>query len=177
MGNSAWWLCCLEKTAPVAPSTSVQFWSAGNAQFTSAAYNFCSGTCTKRPLELPTCIRTARTCAILRPHETVADVFTQPRSGAGIATPPSPIGLSFQPVDATHWPNRCAGVSKFNVFRGRSFSCRATAFNLVCEGSDKSVPFGKYCLSKPLVFSFDPRCQGFCGSQKYTLMSVARVKR
>ena len=25
---------------------------------------------------------------------------------------------------------------------------------------------GKYCLSSPFVFSFDPRCQGECGSQK-----------
>ena len=24
----------------------------------------------------------------------------------------------------------------------------------------------KYCLSRPLVFSFDPRCHGLCGSQK-----------
>ena len=30
--------------------------------------------------------------------------------------------LRFQPVDATHWLNRSAGVSKFNVFRGRSFN-------------------------------------------------------
>ena len=25
---------------------------------------------------------------------------------------------------------------------------------------------GKYCRSKPLVFSLLPRCQGLCGSQK-----------
>jgi hypothetical protein len=37
--------------------------------------------------------------------------------------------LRFQPVDATHWLNRSAGVSKFNVFRGRSFSLRATALS------------------------------------------------
>ena len=35
-----------------------------------------------------------------------------------------------QPVDATHWLNRSAGVSKFNVFLGRSFSCLATALSL-----------------------------------------------
>ena len=34
--------------------------------------------------------------------------------------------MRFQPVDATHWLNRSAGVPKFNVFRGRSFSLRAT---------------------------------------------------
>jgi len=63
-------------------------------------------------------------------------------------------GLRFQPVDATHWLNRSAGVSKFNVFLGRAFSCLATALSLACECTDRSVPFGKYCLSRPLVFSF-----------------------
>jgi hypothetical protein len=29
-----------------------------------------------------------------------------------------------------------------------------------------SVFLGKYCLSRPLVFSLEPRCQGLCGSQK-----------
>ena len=42
-------------------------------------------------------------------------------------------GLRIQPIDATHWLNRSAGVSKFNVFLGRSFNCRATALRLVCE--------------------------------------------
>jgi hypothetical protein len=28
-----------------------------------------------------------------------------------------------------------------------------------------------------LVFSLEPRCQGLCGSQKYTAMLVAMVKR
>jgi hypothetical protein len=28
------------------------------------------------------------------------------------------------------------------------------------------MSFGKYCLGMPSVFSFDPRCHGFCGSQK-----------
>jgi hypothetical protein len=27
------------------------------------------------------------------------------------------------------------------------------------------VPLGKYCLSRPLVFSFDPSYHGPCGSQ------------
>jgi hypothetical protein len=39
-------------------------------------------------------------------------------------------GLRFQPVDATHRLNRSAGVSKFNVSLGLSFSRLATAFNL-----------------------------------------------
>jgi hypothetical protein len=44
------------------------------------------------------------------------------------------------------------------------FSSRLSRYT--CECTDKSVPFGKYCLSRPLVFSFDPRCHGLCGSQK-----------
>ena len=32
--------------------------------------------------------------------------------------------------------------------------------------SEKSVPFGKYWRSSPLVFSLVPLCQGLLGSQK-----------
>ena len=38
--------------------------------------------------------------------------------------------LRFQPVDVTHWLNRSAGVSKFNVSLGLSLSRLATAFSL-----------------------------------------------
>src|SRR6266436_9570033 len=65
-----------------------------------------------------------------------------------------------QPVDATQALNLSAGVSNPKVSRGRSLSCRATLFRWVCEYTDKSVPFGKYCLSRPLVFSLEPRCHG-----------------
>src|ERR1700676_72711 len=82
-----------------------------------------------------------------------------------------------QPVDATQALNLSAGVSNCKVSRGRSFSGRATLFRWAWECTDKSVPFGKYCLSRPLVFSFDPRCHGLCGSQKYTSILVANVKR
>src|ERR1017187_1965611 len=78
----------------------------------------------------------------------------------------SAYALRIQPVDATHALNRSAGVLKSKVFLGRSFSLRATALSFTCECTDKSVPLGKYCRNKPLVFSFDPRCQGFWGSQK-----------
>jgi hypothetical protein len=37
--------------------------------------------------------------------------------------------LRFQPIDATHWLNRSAGVSKSSVSLGRSLSRRATAFS------------------------------------------------
>ncbi|NKB47969.1 MAG: helix-turn-helix domain-containing protein [Alphaproteobacteria bacterium] len=71
-----------------------------------------------------------------------------------------------QPIDATQALNRSAGDSNPNVLRGRSLSCRATLFRCAWLCTDKSVPLGKYCLSRRLVFSLEPRCHGLCGSQK-----------
>ena len=39
--------------------------------------------------------------------------------------------LRAQPVDATHWLNLSAGVSKSNVFLGLSLSCLAIAFSFL----------------------------------------------
>jgi hypothetical protein len=39
-------------------------------------------------------------------------------------------GLRIQPIDATHWAKRSAGVSKLSVSLGRSFRRRATALSL-----------------------------------------------
>ena len=58
---------------------------------------------------------------------------------AGIGTKPmlsspdewSASDVPIQPIDATHELNRSAGVSKSNVFLGRSFSCRATALSFL----------------------------------------------
>ena len=36
----------------------------------------------------------------------------------------------------------------------------------VADCFERSVPLGKYWRRSPLVFSFDPRCQGAWGSQK-----------
>ena len=41
--------------------------------------------------------------------------------------------VRIQPIDATVWWNRSAGVSKFNVFLGRSFNLLATALSFACE--------------------------------------------
>jgi hypothetical protein len=64
--------------------------------------------------------------------------------------------LPAQPVDATQALNFSAGVSNPRVLRGRSLSWRATLLRWACEYTDKSAPFGKYCLSRPLVFSLEP---------------------
>ena len=55
---------------------------------------------------------------------------------------------------------RSLGLSYSNVLRGRSFSSSATASRYSSGYWDRSVAFGKYCLNRPLVFSFVPRCQG-----------------
>jgi len=58
------------------------------------------------------------------------------------------------------------GVFQPSVLRGLVFRAWATARRSLAVCRLRSVPLGKYCLSKPLVFSFEPRCQGLCGSQK-----------
>ena len=64
----------------------------------------------------------------------------------------SEIEVPAQVVDATQALNRSAGVANTKVLRGRSLSCRATLLSWACEYTDRSVPFGKYCRSRPLVF-------------------------
>lgn len=70
------------------------------------------------------------------------------------------MGVPLQPVDTTHALKRSTGVSNSNVSRGRSFNSRATLFNVACECTDKSIPFGKYRLNTRLVFSLETRCHG-----------------
>ena len=52
------------------------------------------------------------------------------------------------------------------VMRGRSLRLRANSARSLSLWTERSVPFGMYWRSSPLVFSFDPRCQGEWGSQK-----------
>ena len=64
--------------------------------------------------------------------------------------------------------SRCLGVSQFSVLRGRSPRWSAMASRSASVRSDRSVPLGMYWRNSPFVFSLVPRCQGECGSQKYT---------
>ena len=41
--------------------------------------------------------------------------------------------VRIQPIAATHWLNRSAGVSNSKVFLGRSLSCLATLLSFACE--------------------------------------------
>src|SRR5207245_5303154 len=69
-----------------------------------------------------------------------------------------------------------AGVRQSSVLRGLVLSASATAARSVGLCMLRSVPFGRYCRSSPLVFSFVPRCHGLFGSQKKTGTRVAGVK-
>jgi hypothetical protein len=53
-----------------------------------------------------------------------------------------------------------AGVIQPRVFRGRALRVAAIAARVSTLCTLRSVPFGKYWRSKPLVFSLAPRCQG-----------------
>ena len=83
-----------------------------------------------------------------------------------MAPHPSALSRWFQLIAAPHSANFSAGVFYCRVLRGRSFSCRAIALSLAGKCTKRSVPRGKYCHSGRLVFSFEPRGQGECGSQK-----------
>jgi hypothetical protein len=90
-----------------------------------------------------------------------------------------------QPVVATPacWSNRrgrcssraSAGVFQPRIFRGLLLSASWTARSSSRPQRERSVPFGKYWRSSPLVFSFVARCHGECGSAKKTLMPVSIV--
>ena len=58
----------------------------------------------------------------------------------------------------------CCGVRSPRQRRGRSFSSAAMLSSWSPVQALRSVPFGKYCRSRPLVFSLVGRCQGECGS-------------
>src|SRR4051812_2887053 len=58
------------------------------------------------------------------------------------------------------------GFLQPRVFRGLLLRAIATAARSSALCTLRSVPFGKYWRSSPLVFSFVPRCQGLWGSQK-----------
>jgi transposase InsO family protein len=61
---------------------------------------------------------------------------------------------------ASHWSSASAGVLNPRVFRGLALRVAATAASVSALCALRSVPFGKYWRSNPLVFSLVPRCQG-----------------
>ena len=72
-----------------------------------------------------------------------------------VATRPNQLWVSDFTYVATWGSSRAsAGVFQPRVLRGRLFSAEATALSSARECLDRSVPFGQYWRSRPLVFSF-----------------------
>jgi hypothetical protein len=67
---------------------------------------------------------------------------------------------------AEHFVKRFGRSASARVFRGLVLSMSATAARALALCLLRSVPLGKYRLSKPFVFSFVRRYHGLCGSQK-----------
>src|SRR6476646_7064336 len=77
----------------------------------------------------------------------------------------SALPLPAQPVDATQALNLSAGVSNCKVSRGRSFSHRQVG------------ALRKVLSQQAIGVLVRPALHGLCGSQKYTSILVANVKR
>lgn len=119
----------------------------------------------------------------VRPHEAIA--WNRPADMyAGTAYPTIPTSKSKKPcqlLDAGQSESICSAKTLADVFhpralQGRSFSARATACRSSADHRDESVPFGKYCRSSPLVFSFVGRYQCECGSAKNRCVPVSIAK-
>ena len=71
-----------------------------------------------------------------------------------------------------------AGVLQSRVFLGRLFISAATSLSQAWLTFPRSVPLGMNWRSRPLVFSFEPRCQGACGPTKQpadALLAIATL--
>ena len=60
------------------------------------------------------------------------------------------------------------GVVYSRVLRGLPLRLRWMRARSSLLRADRSLPLGMYWRNRPLVFSFEPRCQGEWGSQKKT---------
>ena len=67
---------------------------------------------------------------------------------------------SLDVADISNWSSASAGVFQASVFRGLALRAAATAAMSSALCMLRSVPFGKYWRSSPLVFSLVPRCHG-----------------
>src|SRR5204863_5701054 len=68
--------------------------------------------------------------------------------------------MSLDVADISNWSSASAGVFQASVFRGLALRAAATAAMSSALCMLRSVPFGKYWRSSPLVFSLVPRCHG-----------------
>ena len=69
-----------------------------------------------------------------------------------------------------------SGVRNASDLRGRELRRAAILFNDAWVYPERSVPLGRYWRTKPLVFSFVPRCHGLPASQKNTGTRASSVR-
>ena len=78
-------------------------------------------------------------------------------------------GGRIQAVSARSSASRSDGLISPRDLRGRLLRLRAKRARSSALCRERSVPLGMYWRSRPLMFSFDPRCQGLRGSQEVGL--------
>jgi hypothetical protein len=102
----------------------------------------------RRTSSARTCFAFALCCGVL--------VGREPAGCSRVRAALDQLGGVAAAVEQRYSSSASAGVLQPSVLRGRPLSVAATAvrFSAVCLA--KSVPFGKYCRSRPLVFSFVP---------------------
>ena len=88
------------------------------------------------------------------------------RTAGRTGVPLTSLRIAAQPVDATHSLNRSAGRLEVQRFSGPLVELARHLVEMGLRVRRQVGPSGKYWRSRRLVFSFDPRCQGLCGSQK-----------
>jgi hypothetical protein len=90
------------------------------------------------------------------------------REGRSIAVAPMEDDEAgwFQVVVASSCCSAWVGFCQPSVCRGRPWRLSSNVWRSSAVWADRSVLLGMYRRRRPLVFSFEPRCQGECGSQK-----------
>jgi transposase InsO family protein len=95
-----------------------------------------------------------------RPHQGISQEIPAPKQSSSLTT------AWLQVVSATSSANFSDGFMNPRVLRGRPLRLRWNRARSAGLCFERSVLLGMYWRSKPLVFSFEPRCHGEWGSQK-----------
>lgn len=122
-----------------------------------------SGRGATRPWSFATSIRCRRFCVDRAPQHAAATCGSRRRNTPGHGASErlrGAVPTVHQLTGSRRLAIRSAGVSQPSVFRGRLLSPAATASGRSSVCGEKPMSLGKFCRRRPLVFSFEPRCQG-----------------
>ena len=89
----------------------------------------------------------------------------------------SVVGRWLNLINATQASDPPLGFKLQGLTDGRSVELAATCSVGLASAPTGWCPWESTVVSRPLVFSFDPRRHGLCRSQKYTSMFVLSVNR